>query len=90
MEKDLVLLLRARCPTETYSCAIAELKRLDFECAEKSGGTECKSDRRTSNPTTPNPLKGSPEHQLWTVVIEPRAKGASMEARLQFLGPHYD
>jgi hypothetical protein len=90
MEKDLVLLLQARCPTETYSCAIKELKRLDFECVEKDGKAECVSDRRTSDPTTPHPLKGSAEHQLWTVVIDPQAKGAGMHARLQFLGPHYD
>lgn len=90
MEKDLVLLLQVRCPTETYSCAIAELERLDFECVERSGRAECISERRTSNPKTPNPLKGSPEHQLWTVLLERQANGARMQARLQFLGPHYD
>jgi hypothetical protein len=90
MAKDLVLLLQARCRTETYSCAIAELERLDFECIERSGKAECISDRRTSDPKTPNPLKGSAEHQLWTVVLERQAHGANMQARLQFLGPHYD
>ena len=89
LEKDLVLLLQARCPSETYSCAITELKRLDFECAEKDGGAECLSERRTRHPRVHSPIKGYYEDQFWTVVVERQASGATMQARLQFLGPHF-
>jgi hypothetical protein len=89
MATDLILLLEARCPTDTYSCAIAELERLDFECAENDGRAECISERRTRHPTNHNLIKGDYEDQLWTVVIERRPKGANMQARLQFLGPYY-
>lgn len=90
MEKDLVLLLQARCPTDTYPCAIAELERLNFECVEKSGKAECISERRARHPKIHNPIKSFYEDQLWTVVMERQANGARMQARLQFLGPHYD
>jgi hypothetical protein len=87
MEKDLVTLLQAKCPIETYSCAIRELKRLGFQCVE-AGKAECSSERRTRHPALHNPIKWYFEDQLWTVVIEPQANGANMQARLQFLGPH--
>jgi hypothetical protein len=88
MEKDLVALLRAKCPIETYSCAIRELERLGFQCVEADGKAECSSERRTRHPALHNPIKWYFEDQLWTVVIEPQANGANMQARLQFLGPH--